>query len=883
MTTPSSSQDGISRTALSEVVDGAGCLTVNDIQPFVRFTGLTQEVQKHGPVRPVKDHLGGLTKAEMALAVVNMLNLHQQQSEVLGVVVSHIWEYYVLPERLWEHYDGGKSQFMEDIAFREFVSPTLKSAKESQNRRARNMASLEAVWGEGWEKQIDADIDHPSVLSLHYLRNMAKLASHGISILDAKQVLHHIMKSRLANPGKGIRTKHAIMATDIQKVLTAIASVDRTLGLEPEQYSATHLISILNSTAATIRMDSPLPQTPHISCPFTPPAILPPPGTDSFSVEIVSHSAATTGTQFTPVNALPTSTGLPTPQPTPTSKRRRTSNIRRRISNIRRRIQPNICQVLPASNNIPPPILSPAPSCPPSPVFTNTHDEDYQLRSAVLETCHSAPNKHLPSLPPPSSKICELQTNEGDIDNLLVQPMATERSLQENLLSANLVSAPILQHGEESASTPTSRHYVQSPSAVRPVSRALSPPFGSYQCTSFATSSRTSSARSSSSPDPAVMTESLDLLTSRKRPYSQFLSQCNTIPSGYIFTLPDNWSDNSHIHTSLLQQGFYKCSNLSHFADATRHIAIHRQLNLFDRMAKPPQDLSPKLTYAFQTLLQQALVQNPRMYLTALAAMKTTNYRLISLPVPLIICPSPHRSELMDCIFPYEKYITHQKKIPQTRLLYSLNAAKVQIAASLSTQKIVHSSLTALGGDLKLAAEQVREEHLSVLSLQAGELIAMRQQVLESAKTADSQDCGTTVSPEQVRFAEVRYISLTSDRRIDFGNWSMESYEDISQLNRDLLTYFVTGWDSQTCQLWRMSKAAIEMRGIWAIGDALLGLMNWHSPLVQLELRQLFNAPAGNWFNAEFVDQIEARFDEKLSSMAEILEQVHELAFGTAT
>ena len=50
----------------------------------------------------------------------------------------------------------------------------------------------------------------------------------------------------------------------------------------------------------------------------------------------------------------------------------------------------------------------------------------------------------------------------------------------------------------------------------------------------------------------------------------------------------------------------------------------------FDRFATPSDNLDPN--EAFHTLLQQALVQSPHVYLTALAAMKTTNHQLISLP-----------------------------------------------------------------------------------------------------------------------------------------------------------------------------------------------------------------------------------------------------------
>ncbi|PUU73167.1 hypothetical protein B9Z19DRAFT_1069216 [Tuber borchii] len=153
MTTFPSSKGGSSHAQQSEPSNtGAGLASFTSIQvkPSIKFTGFTGEIQKHGPVLPVQNHLRGLTKAEMALAVVEMLNLHQQHSEVLGVVVTHIWEYYIVPGKLWEHYEGGKSQFMEDVAFSEFVGPTIKSSKATQSRKLRNIASLQAAWGVRW-------------------------------------------------------------------------------------------------------------------------------------------------------------------------------------------------------------------------------------------------------------------------------------------------------------------------------------------------------------------------------------------------------------------------------------------------------------------------------------------------------------------------------------------------------------------------------------------------------------------------------------------------------------------------------------------------------------------------------------------------------------
>jgi len=274
---------------LARAANEAGARTTtfkpDKLQPLMKLTGLTRAVQKHGPVRPLQSHLHGLAPAEMALAVVDLLNTHKEHSEVLGVVVSHIWEYYVLPEKLWEHYEGGKIKFMEDVAYDDFVGPTLESADITLSRKRRNITSLQTVWGEGWEKQIDAETDHPSVLSEHYLRSMAKLATSGITLSNAQQVLQHVMEARIAHPGKGVRSKRAIMVTDIQKVLAAIAPPHSSQNIEPKEYSAIQLISILDAVAAAgIGVTQPV--TPEITSPPDPPAILRSSSASTFSAEV---------------------------------------------------------------------------------------------------------------------------------------------------------------------------------------------------------------------------------------------------------------------------------------------------------------------------------------------------------------------------------------------------------------------------------------------------------------------------------------------------------------------------------------------------------------------------------------------------------------------
>ena len=236
-----------------------------DLTISVEISGLIKAIQKHGSVRTVQAHLERLTKNEKALHVVKMLNLHQQQGEVLAGIVTHMWENYVIPEKLWEHYEGGESRFKEDVAYKEFIVPALEYAKASQTRKDRHTSRLESKWGLDWKKEISLSSDHPSILSEHYLRNMAKLASSGMALMDAKLLLHQAMENRISNPGKGVRTQQILMVTDIQKVVSAISAVSHISNTETEPFTQRQVVTCLNSSASSgpSRPDLDLPRITH--------------------------------------------------------------------------------------------------------------------------------------------------------------------------------------------------------------------------------------------------------------------------------------------------------------------------------------------------------------------------------------------------------------------------------------------------------------------------------------------------------------------------------------------------------------------------------------------------------------------------------------------
>ncbi|RPA91064.1 hypothetical protein L873DRAFT_1795134 [Choiromyces venosus 120613-1] len=235
---------------------------------------------------------------------------------------------------------------------------------------------------------------------------------------------------------------------------------------------------------------------------------------------------------------------------------------------------------------------------------------------------------------------------------------------------------------------------------------------------------------------------------------------------------------------------------------------------------------------------------------------------------------------LMDPGFPFAKYIESEYTVPATRILYSLGDANIRIRSDLWSKEAVQGWWNKCGGNLEGAASTLPLEQFSTAELQGGQFIAMPPQLLWYLESDFPTSTTSSTAHRTSKFIEVRYISIMPNRELDFNYWSDGTYDEISCYNRDLLAPAVTGWGTEPTKREKRFRGAIEMRGVWAIGDALLGLMSWRSPLIQLELCQLFDAPPGNWFNSKFVNKIQTWFDEKLESMVETLQLVHKCVFS---
>ncbi|RPA88505.1 hypothetical protein L873DRAFT_1796616 [Choiromyces venosus 120613-1] len=223
--------------------------------------------------------------------------------------------------------------------------------------------------------------------------------------------------------------------------------------------------------------------------------------------------------------------------------------------------------------------------------------------------------------------------------------------------------------------------------------------------------------------------------------------------------------------------------------------------------------------------------------------MRTTNHRLISLPVPLIMFPGSGQSKFMDPTFPFAKFIEGKDEVPATRILYSLGDASLRIGTSLPSKKEVKGWWDKYNGDLTMAGTLLPNEQFSTALLFAGEFLAMPPQLIWYAEDNSPVPAPSTSAAQSIKFVMVRYVSVTPGKDLDFDYSPDRTYDEISRFNRDLLAPMVTGWGAEPTIREKRFKGAIEIRIVWAIGDALLGLMNWHSPLVQLELTLLFDAP----------------------------------------
>ena len=368
---------------------------------------------------------------------------------------------------------------------------------------------------------------------------------------------------------------------------------------------------------------------------------------------------------------------------------------------------------------------------------------------------------------------------------------------------------------------------------------------------------------------------------SKKRPYSKIDSAPFVKPFP-AFVFDKAWFTSNPVATAIDSDGFYLSAGLRQGLWPTVcEEAVARDLHAYFETY----ELRGKHRYnnCFHSLIQQILVQDPIVYLIALGGMKVRNYRLISLPVAPLSFSQEHNSELMDPGFPFAKFLANKREAPAINILYALNSMNLRIAPGSLTKEDVQSWWQKCGGDMKVAATQLPLAEFNTAKLESGHVIAFPpQQPWYVERTTPPTP--PTPSGENVMF-EIKYISVDRGpaKPLNYSYWPEGTYETISQHNRDLTGPGVTGWGEAPDAPMRKPRfvTAVELRGAWAIGDAILGLTSWDSPVIQRDLELLFGTEEGTdeWYNRDFVRGVQIKLQRKLLDLMNDIDSIYEGTF----
>jgi len=365
---------------------------------------------------------------------------------------------------------------------------------------------------------------------------------------------------------------------------------------------------------------------------------------------------------------------------------------------------------------------------------------------------------------------------------------------------------------------------------------------------------------------------------SKKRPHSE-INPATVIKPFPRFLINNAWFMSNPVATAIDRDGFYIRSE-SRYGLGPEECAeaimrdLNAYLNTYDRKDKH------RYNNCFHSLIQQALVQDPMMYLIALGGMNVKNHRLISLPVAPLAFSQEHNSQLLDPGFPFAKFLANKRDVPAINILYTLNNVNLRIAPASLRKEDVQNWWQKCGGDMKVAATQLPLKEFKTGKLNSGHTIAFPPQQPWYVERSTPTPHG-----ENLMF-EMKYISVNRGpaKKLDYSYWPEGTYDSISRNNRDLTSPGVTGWGEAPDAPMSKSRfvTAIELRGVWAIGDAILGLTSWDSPVIQRDLELLFDTPEGTdeWYNLDFVKSIQLRLQRKLVDLKHDIDSIYKGTFG---
>lgn len=225
--------------------------------------------------------LHNLEGADKANAIVDLLNDHLHQAENVNASIAYVWR-IVLADQLWEAYPGGRTKFFEDVSYATHIEPALQKNTECDFVKSRCLVHLADKWGERWAATIDQHGGNEYEQSERYLKNMSSLAG-GMTLMHAKQLIDHVKGMRLSKSGRGIRKTQAVLASDIKKVMDAVAAVSQSQKILPADCAIDDLLSYLSTPEGKrITEDGTPGATPNAS----PGTVLQPPRDGGFSHQV---------------------------------------------------------------------------------------------------------------------------------------------------------------------------------------------------------------------------------------------------------------------------------------------------------------------------------------------------------------------------------------------------------------------------------------------------------------------------------------------------------------------------------------------------------------------------------------------------------------------
>jgi len=220
---------------------------------------------RHGTETTLGDYMAGMSKLQKAHIMVDVLNHELQEQEVLNMSLEYLWNTYVAPERLWEHYDGGAAKFRKDVSYLKFIAPAPVSARETNFQKKRSRVELETNWGPEWQKAIDPHSGTAVDLSEKYLKELARLSRH-MTLPRAAHFIQYARFIRTSNPGKGIRKTANVITGDICKVYAALEAVSQSRNIELEKCAVEDILTSLSTPIVSRRMiEQEIPGSTQIS------------------------------------------------------------------------------------------------------------------------------------------------------------------------------------------------------------------------------------------------------------------------------------------------------------------------------------------------------------------------------------------------------------------------------------------------------------------------------------------------------------------------------------------------------------------------------------------------------------------------------------------